>query len=474
MGRQDLETEQKALEINLNEKIYGTFAEIGAGQEVAGYFFNVGASSGTVAKTMSAYDKFVSDDIYGYEQSGRYVCESRLYKMLNHEYNLVINRLSAERPDSLLFAFADTIETLNYHKTNHGQGWMGIRFQSTPHGEPNEMVLHVELLDTNTRLQQLAVGRLGVNMVFSCFSYGADYKMILESLMDNIEARVRIDMVRFDGPKFKDVNNSLVALELVRQKMTNVAVISKNGIPLHVSEFMYKKEVLLIRGGHKPITLRTLDRLNASTKKFHSDLSERSKGMEVLSELTMAKLKKDTGKVDEQDFLDRIELLNGMGQRVMITQCTFYREVIQYLTKYRVFKLGLVLGARELADLVSKKFYASKDGQLLASFGEVFTKNVQFYTYPDQKEGTGELIDSHNLIVPDGVKFLYKHIVDNKQVVDIVDVKKQYLHIYSSDVIRLLKNDEGSWEQMVPKRVAELIKAKNLFGFPCEKVEFDY
>ncbi len=474
MNRQILETEQKALEINLNSSIYGSFAEIGAGQEVAGFFFDVGASSGTIAKTMSAYDKLVSDDIYGVEQSGRYVCESRLYKMLDHEYNLMVDRLSSERADARLFAFADTIETLNYHKTNRGQGWLGIRFQSEPHGEPNEIVLHVELLDNNTRLQQIAIGRLGVNMVYACFNYKADYNWILDSLMDNIHDRVRIDMIRFSGPYFSKVDNRLVALELVRKGMTPVAILDKKGMPIHASEFVYKKEVLVVRGSYKPATARSLDRLNTATAQFHSQMSKSSRGMEVVTELTLCKLQKVTGKVEEQDYLDRVDLLNHLGQRVIITKGFAFKPLIDYLMPYRVARLGIVMGTRELLELILDKYNRNKDGRLLTSFGEIFTRGVQMYIYPDQKEGSGEMLTSKNLPMPEEIQFLYKHIVDNNQVVDIQGVNTDVLHIYSAEVLRQIQNDTPGWDNLVTDRIGKYIREKNLFGFPCQSLEFEY
>lgn len=229
--RQFLETEQKALEINLDPRIYGSFAEIGAGQEVARYFFKVGAAAGTIAKTISAYDKVVSDDIYGREPSGRYVCESRLYKMLDHEYELLLDRLSGQRPDLCLFAFADTITTINYHRTIKGQGWMGMRFQLSPHAEPNEIVLHIELQDGNANLQQQAVGILGVNLLYACYRYHADYKELLASLLDKLEDRIRIDVVRMKGPDFEHIDNRLLLLSLIEQNLTDVAVFDKKGQP---------------------------------------------------------------------------------------------------------------------------------------------------------------------------------------------------------------------------------------------------
>ncbi|WP_431211732.1 hypothetical protein ACQ86N_38950 [Puia sp. P3] len=168
----DLGTKQKALAINLDPQIYGSFAEVGAGQDVAANFFKAGASSGTIAKTMSAYDMTFSDAIYGVQESRRYVSESRLISMLDHEYGLLIERLKEKRGNTTtFFAFSDTVAALNYHKTNEGHGWMGVRFQLTPGGGFNDVVLHFKLLDNENVLQQQAVGILGVNLIYACFYY---------------------------------------------------------------------------------------------------------------------------------------------------------------------------------------------------------------------------------------------------------------------------------------------------------------
>ena len=255
MARQLLETEQKALEINLNPQIYGTFAEIGAGQEVARYFFQVGAAAGTIAKTMSAYDKVFSDQIYGTESTGRYVCEARLYKMLNHEYDLMDTRLKNERPDASFFVFADTIAAINYSKTIKGDGWLGLRFQLKPDDDPNDIVLHVKMLDNDNQLQQQAIGILGVNLIYACYHYNDDPDTLLRSLQDSLQGRVSIDMVRLTGPDFEDLDNRLLSLKLVQYGLTDVAMFGANGQNVHASEFLYKKHVMVVRGSFPPCDL---------------------------------------------------------------------------------------------------------------------------------------------------------------------------------------------------------------------------
>lgn len=473
MNRQALETDQKALEINLDDNIYGAFAEIGAGQEVARYFFSVGAAAGTIAKTMSAYDKVVSDDVYGAEASGRYVCESRLYKMLDHEYDLMERRLRHARPDTNFFVFADTISAINYQKTVLGSGWLGIRFQLSPHEEPNDIVLHVRMLDNDNQLQQQAIGILGVNLIYACFRYHHDPELLLVSLMDSLRGRVAIDMLRISGPDFKSLDNRLLCLWMVKHKLTEVAMFGPDGRNIHPSEFLYKKHLMVVRGSFRPATLVNLDMIQTGFDTFRSEQEVEAAKSFLFTEITLDNLQSE-GRLDEQDFLDRAENLCALGQTVIISDCTDYHKLIAYFAEYRIQNLGLVIGVRQLLDLINHLYYQNLDGRLLAAFGEIFTKNVRLYVYPALQEGSSELMTCQNLPIPEGVKFLFKHLLDNQQIKDLDNYNPAILHIYSKDILQLIREGTLGWEAEVPKRIAALIKEKCLFGYPAEKMEFDY
>ena len=464
MPIQALETEQKALEINLDDTIYGTLAEIGAGQEVARHFFQVGAAAGTIAKTMSAYDKVFSDHIYGTEESGRYVCESRLYKMLDHEYELMEYRLGRERPDTSFFVFADTVSAINYQKTIKGHGWMGMRFQLEPQGEVNEIVLHVNMKDQDNRLQQQAVGILGVNLIYACFHYHHDAELLLRSLMDNLKNRVEIDMVRITGPHphFANLDNRWLCLMLVKHQMTDVAMFGPDSRNLHPSEFLYKKNVLLVRGSFRPATLVNEDMIKKSWEQFKMDSKEDVDRCYQIAELTFNNLCAE-GTLNIQDFLDRVDILCEMGQTVAITNCEEHYKMINYLSQFKIKKLGLVLGVKEILTMISQRFYENQDGRLLAAFGELFTRNVKLYAYPALLDGEEVIMNTQNMPVPEGVKFLYKHLLDSHQIVDIEGVKHSLLHIYSKDILQQIKDKETGWEQFVPEIVARLIQEKELF-----------
>ncbi len=473
MAIQALETDQKALEINLDNKIYGTFSEIGAGQEVARYFFQVGAAAGTIAKTMSAYDKIYSDQIYGDEPSGRYVCESRLYKMLDHEYDLMTDRLQNERPDTNFFVFADTIAALNYNRTISGNGWLGIRFQLSPDGEPNEIVLHVNMLDNDTRLQQFAIGILGVNLIYACYHYNEDPEAMIQSLLDNLHDRVAIDMIRISGPSFKDLDNRWVSLMIVKHGLSDVAMFGPDGKNVHASEFLYRKNVLVVRGSFRPPTVVNMDMLKCSFDQFRNEADIDPRKCHLLTEITLDNLMLK-GDLDEQDFLDRADTLCALGQTVVISNCEKHSKMIEYLADYKVAQLGIVLGVRTLLDIISEKYYENQDGRLLLAFGELFTRNVKLYVYPTFQEGSEEMMTCENLPVPEGIKFLFKHLLDSKQIVDIEGYNKELLHIYSTEVLNMIKNNDKNWEKLVPEKVAKIIKEKFLFGFPCEQMEFEY
>ena len=459
-----LKVEQKALNINLDKRIYGTFAEIGAGQEVARNFFKAGAAAGTIAKTMSAYDKTYSDNIYGLESSGRYVCESRLYKMLNHEYGLLEERLSEEKPDTLFFAFADTVAAINYQRTIKGNGWMGVRFRLDPEGQTNDFTLHVKMKDSNSHLQQEAIGILGVNMVYACFNYHNDLHVFIQSLVDGIKDRVDIDMLRLEGADFKNIDNRLLTLYAVKYGLTDVSIFGSNKRSLHASEFLYKKDLMVVRGHYRPPTKVTLDVFKAGLKQFLKEDSVTEEKAVILAEITLDNLKVD-GKINEEDFLSRADAICALGYNVIISDCNNHQNLINYLADHRIGQLGLVLGVRELSAIIEEKFYNNQDGRLLVAFGELFNRNINVYVYPAYLERGGKLIEARTLMVPDGIHFLYKHLIDAHQIVEIEDYDKAQLEIMPWDVLDSIEQGSDNWESAVPEVLVDLIKEKKLFNY---------
>lgn len=469
MTRSILETEQKALEINLDERIYGAFAEIGAGQEVARHFFQVGAAAGTIAKTMSAYDKTVSDEIYGPEQAGkgRYVCESRLYKMLDHEYALLENRLRNERRAQNFFAFADTVSAINYQKTIKGDGWLGLRFQGAPDRAPNDVVLHVRLLDHDNRLQQQAVGILGVNLIYGCYRYAHDPETLLLSLMDNLRDRVMIDMVRLQGPDFQAVDNRLVCLWLVKNGLSNIAIFGPDGNSLHAGEFLYRRSILIARGSYRPPTLVQQDMIRRAYEQFRAEPDVDAGKTFFLCEITLDNLRSE-GALDERDFLDRAEVLCALNQTVVVSNCIPHKKLISYFADYKTPRIGLALGVRKLRAIIEETTRDNPDN-LLGAFGELFPRHVRFYVYPClnaealAKAGTPGLLTTKNLPVPPEIHFLYAHLLENRHIVDIPAFNPDVLSISHKEVLGMIRRGASGWEEKVPGEVEKLIKKKRLF-----------
>lgn len=466
-----LNTTEKALQLNLDKSIYGTIAEIGGGQEVAGHFFSAGAASGSIAKTMSAYDMTFSDAIYG--KSQRYVCEEKLMLMLQREYHLLTHRLAHRSKYTNFFAFANTVETLNYARTNEGHGWIGVRFQKHPGSEYNDCVIHVMLKDTQASWQQDALGRVGVNLIHACFAYNRA-EDILDSLLDNVHpGRVEVDMFRIEGPDYHHVDNRLMALKLVKNQLTHAAMFGPDGHVLQPSDVLYKKNILALRGRFRPVTLVNVDMMISGMRAFKRELEVKKEGIVPVVELTLNDLTLDGKEVDEQDFLDRVDLLCSLGQTVLISSFQEHYRLAAYLSKFtRSRLLGMVIGVNNLIRIFDEKYYDNLNGGILESFSRLFSSNVKLYIYPALNPETGDLMTLKSFNPPAHLKHLFMHFVENGQIVDLPDAKTKNLHIISDEVLRMIKDDQTGWEKMVPNRVADAIKTNHLFGFPYV-IEFD-
>ena len=462
-----LSATQKALRINLDPNIYGTMVEIGAGQEVARQFFRAGSASGTIAKTMSAYDRNFSDAIYGKEEHGRYVCKNRLLNMLKHEYSLIEERLNPETfPDRKYFTFADTVSTINYEKTNQGHGWIGVRFQKESNSKPNDIILHVNLHDQDAKIQQETIGILGTNLLHACF-YQSDPKDILKELYDNIsKSSIDIDMVHFYGPEFKDIDNRLLSLTLVKEEMTDGVIFTPDGLNHQPSDILHKKNILALRGSFRPVTKVNIDMLENGLEKFSNDKKVNKEDIQVLFEITLSNLKSD-GDVDEQDFLDRVDILCSLGYTVMISNFKKHYKVIEYLSQFTSNRMGLIIGVDSVIDMFEEKYYRNLNGGIMEAFGIIVTRDIKIYLYPYKPNAESELLNSNNIPIHPRVKALYEYLYRNKRIEDI-NHNKDVLGIFSKEVFEKIKNcEEGTWEHMVPEGVDEIIKEKSLFGCSC-------
>lgn len=461
-----LSTQEKALRINLSKAIYGSFAEIGAGQEVAANFFKVGGASGTIAKTISAYDMKFSDAIYG--QCDRYVCEDRLMRMLDHEYGLLPERLPHRMADTRFFAFADTVEALNYERTNQGHGWIGLRFQLRPESEPNDCILHIKLHDNDPLLQQVAIGVIGVNVLYGCM-FLSSAEEIMSTLLDGLSARrVEVDMFRLAGPDFRHVDNRLLALKLVKDGLTKAAMFGPDGTVLQPSEALYKKNVLVLRGRFRPVTHVNVDMLLSSRRLFKNESDVDRSKMVVLTELTLNDLSAD-GTIDEADFMHRADIICSLGQTVLISNYYEYYRLVDYLSKItRGKKIGIVLGIYALQKIFEEKTYENIRGGILESFGHLFGSNVKLYIYPAWRKDSKALftLKDFEATLPQHLKGLFRFLSDNNKLQDIQDANVNNLHIISDNVLAMIRKGEPGWEKYVPSKVQEAIKEHGLFNYP--------
>ncbi|MGY4537108.1 hypothetical protein ACVW0P_001524 [Mucilaginibacter sp. UYNi724] len=468
----DLGTKQKALAINLDPAIYGSFAEIGAGQDVAANFFKAGASSGTIAKTMSAYDMTFSDAIYGTQQVKRYVTEQRLLSMLEKEYDLLIERLAEQRGHATtFFAFSDTFSALNYFKTNDGHGWMGVRFQLEPNGKYQDVLLHVKLLDNNNNLQQQAVGVLGVNLIYACFNYYKQPLSFLLSLMDDLSKdRIQIDMIHFEGPAFTKVDNRLMSLYLVKYGFSDAALFGPNGKNRQPSEVLYKKHIVVVRGRFRPVINVHIDMLKTGVEQFLDEPDVDKDNVVVITELTLQSLKErdadENADIDEKDFLDRVDILCSLGQNVLISNFHEYYKLVAYLSKITKLKMGVVLGYPNLEYIFTEEHYRNLPGGILESFATLFSRKVKVFIYPTLRDG--QIWNSEKFTLPPHLIDLYQYLIANNKIEDIKDYNKGNLNLQTDKVLQLIKEGADGWEQFVPAEVAAIIKDRCLFGYACE------
>lgn len=464
MEETTLSTKNKALQINLNPQFYGTIAEIGGGQEVSRHFFQAGGASGTIAKTISAYDKTFSDVFYNKGKQGRYVSEQRLGKMLQMEFEELVSTLGPSRDaDTRFFVFADTVETLNYHKTNSGQGWLGVRFRLNPEKEASTVVIHANLLENDGILQQYTLGALGINLIYACFHYYDRPNSFLRSLLDNLDRdRVDINYIRMEGPDFEYIDNRLLSVQLVKNGMTHAVMFDRYGNVQHPSDMLYKKNVLVLRGSFRPITYVGFDMLKTSSGQCRRDSSFERENTVVLCEMNIKAFVTDN-EVNERDFLDRVDLLNGMGQNVMVSDFLEFYKLSRYFGEMKLNALRLIVGANTLMKVFDSRYYEKLKGGILEAMGMLFESDTRLLVYPFLDPIRGELISVANFPLPSQLQSLYQYLIDNGKIIGISHFRRSILHIHSQDVLRRIHADDASWENDVPVFIAEAIKKKKLF-----------
>ncbi len=458
---------QKALKINLNPNIYGSFAEIGAGQETARNFFRAGASSGTIAKAMSAYSKEFSDAIYGRENDGRYVTKQRLKKMLIHETSLLEERIDRNKfPDRFYFSYANTVATIDFAKKFKGHGWLGIRFQLGPYEDYNEIVLHVRFHENDAKHQQETLGKMGVNLIYGAFYYNDNPKELLASLYDYIDKdKIEIDMINFSGPRFAFVDNRLMSLLLVKNGFTDAVMFGPDGYNLLPADELYKKNILALRGSFRPVTKLALDMLEKGLAKFKEEKDVNPDKTDLILEMTLDNLSNGANDINEKDFLDRVNLLSSLNQMVMVTNFREYYRLAEYFSRFTKERMGLIIGTNHLIKLFDESYYKHLSGGILEAMGKLFNKKLKLYIYPYKERGKNAAVCSRNVQLSDKMQDLFEYFKNEDRFVDITDYDEKLLKTYNRELIEKIQKGIAGWEKLVPEETAEQIKKNTLFGY---------
>src|SRR5216110_2151966 len=433
----EIGTDEKALQINLDPSKYGTFAEIGAGQEVARRFFRVGGAAGTIAKTMSAYDMTFSDAIYG--PANRYVSRLRLQKMLDHEYHLLIERLDRKfGTEKTFFVFADTVAARSFKERNESHGWLGVRFQSQPRGQPSQIIIHVRLLDKANVEQQEALGVIGVNLLHGAF-YCRPPEKLISSLQENLRSgRIEVDMIKFSGPLFQNVDNRLMSLQLVSQGLTDAVMFKADGESVQPAEVFYKKAILVERGSFRPVTYATNDMLEGARHVFLKECNCSESELVVLMEMTLENLLAE-GQLNHADFLERVDILGALGRTVLISKFGEYYRLAGYLSRYTTKMIGLVMGVPTLHEIFDEKYYLNLEGGILEALGRMFKSGLKLYVYPMIDETSGKIITAKQIHVAPNLRSLFQYLIDNNYIEEISDYHPDYLRIYPPNAMAKIK-----------------------------------
>ena len=459
-------TNQKALRINLDENKYGTIVEIGAAQEVARNFFVVGAAAGTIAKTMSAYDMKFSDAIYGVQEERRYVSKSRLKAMTRQEFDLVIDRVSTTRPkSSKYFSYAATVAAKSFNRKNECHAWCGVRLQLFPGAEPTEITIHVRMHDATAEAQQEALGILGVNLIYAAFYYYETPKKLIDSLTDGLRAdRIEIDSIDFEGPYYEEIDIQAINLHLIRSWKTRAIIFTPDGCVAVPSEMLYKKHVLTIRGSFKPVTNLNVDMIEQAKVAFFEHEKVDGNNAIAIAEISLNNQKGKDNQVPEKDIISRVKLLNSLGYNVMVSDYTRYFSLRAYFRQYTKLQIGIVLGIVNMKQIFNEDMYAGVEGGILEGFGKLFPDNTRLYVYPEINSVDG-LVDFQKVKVPNNLRYLYKHLLENNFIKGIECSDHELFKIYSREILKQLPSGRGDWEKALPAGVTKSIIDDRLFGF---------
>ena len=459
MNTETPSTEEKVLRLNLDKSKYGTFAEIGAGQEVANWFFRVSATAGTVAKAMSAYDMKFSDSIYG--ECSRYVSRQRLLQMLEGEYKIIEERLSEERgADSTFFVFANTVRAKSYRGRGEWHGWLGVRLQLEPQGEPHDILIHVRLLDGNNLQQMEALGIVGVNLIYAAFYHRDDVPGFVTSLSDGLGGdRLEVDMLKFEGPGFADIDNRWCSLLLVEKELTDAALFDPDGEVKQPAEQLYGKSILVMRGSFNPVTRVNVDMLESARGKFVPQLEDKNKVIEIM-ECTMDNLlHADGSEAGKHDFLHRADCMQALGRTVLVTRYKEFHRLASFFRRYTPKPVGLVMGLTLMEQIFDEKWYEELPGGILEAMGRLFKNDVQLLVYPSwpRRAKNKRTVDDARL--DKHLKHLFAYVRENGLVQDIPSITDDILEYTASDVRTMQSHDDERWKTLVPREIIPLLES---------------
>jgi hypothetical protein len=321
------------------------------------------------------------------------------------------------------------------------------------------------MLDRDAQQQASAIGILGVNLVYACYRYADDPETLVRSLRDGLHGRVVIDMIQLTGPDFEQVDNRYLSLLLVQFGLTEVAMFGPDGENIHGSEMLYRKSLMVARGHYRPPTLVSVDAIDSSFRQFVSEPDVDTEKAHIMCELTLDNLM-DEGEISKDDFLDRARALNAIGYYVIVSNCANHQRLINYLSDFRISKLGLVIGANELLEIITEKYFENRDGNLLVAFGELFTRNIRIYLYPAlNPDKPGELLTSETLPIPDGIEFLFKYLLESQHIVDVTSYNSELLHVLPQSVLHMIQTQSTGWEQYLPEPLVDAIKETGMYGW---------
>ncbi|MFK7854701.1 MAG: hypothetical protein AB8B79_11335 [Granulosicoccus sp.] len=459
-------TTNKALRLNLDEKKYGTIAEIGAGQEVARQFFLAGAAAGTIAKTISAYDMQFSDAIYGVQEGGRYVSQARVKAMLDKEFPLVVSRVGTSKPkSSRFFSYATTVAAKRFNQNNECHAWCGIRVQMYPGAEPSDIIVHVRMLEKTAEQQQDTLGILGVNLIYGAFYYFEEPKTLIDSLTDGLaRGQIEIDSIEFAGPYFEDIDNRAINLHLIRSWKTRAIMFMPDGQVAVPAEMLYKKNVLTTRGSFKPVTKLNVDMIQQGFEAFKELDGVSDDNSIVLAEISLNDLFGKDLMVPEEDLIVRVRLLNELGYSVMVSDYTRYFSLRAYFRQYTAMQIGIVIGMINIKEIFDEKKYVGVEGGILEGFGKLFPDNTRLFVYPEL-DSQDQVKDFTSIEIDRQFRYLYKHLLENQYVFGINCSDKTLFKIYSRDVLSKIPNGKGDWEDCLPEGTAQRIMQQGLFGY---------